>query len=237
MARAQLTILTTGLMALSLAACATAPGGGRASVASNPTLDTHAATPLDRYRPAVETALDQIALAPHPAGRLSDAQKLALTGVAQRIADQGDTQLAVSIAASDSPAGDAGLTARAALDFLANAGVPTARLSISRYETSEPQAPVRISFRTVAAVAPDCRKGWDNFAATGSNRTTEHFGCATAANLAAMISDPRDLMRPAAETASDATRRGVVLGKYSKGDTTSANKDEQASGAVSQAVK
>ena len=58
-----------------------------------------------------------------------------------------------------------------------------------------------------------------------------------AANLAAMISNPRDLERPSPDTPADATRRGVTLAKYRKGEQTSAAKDEQASGNVSQAVK
>ena len=74
-------------------------------------------------------------------------------------------------------------------------------------------------------------------AATGQNRAYAHFGCADAANLAAMVADPHDLTRPKTETPYDATRRETVLGKYRKGELTSSQKDDQATGAISQAVK
>ena len=108
---------------------------------------------------------------------------------------------------------------------------------MDHYDATSSGAPVKITYRTLVAVGPDCRKGWDDMAATGSNRNYGHFGCAASANLAAMIADPRDLQHPAAEDPSDATRRGVTLGKYRKGEQTSAAKDDQASGAVSSSVK
>lgn len=225
-------------VALLLSGCAAGPGlQMHHAKASNPTLDDLAPTPLDRYRAVTRPVDSSLSLAVHVGGRLSDAQKLAISELAQHAVDPGAGAIVIRIAAQEAPGSDAAIEAQAAADLLRALGAPVDHIQTGRYETDIAPAPVRISYRSIEAVGPDCRKGWDNFSATGSNRTTEHFGCAMAANLAAMVADPHDLDHPAGESPADATRRGIILGKYRKGETTSASKDEQASGSVSQAVK
>ena len=52
-----------------------------------------------------------------------------------------------------------------------------------------------------------------------------------------MIANPGDLLAPRPTDPSDAARRDTVLGKYRQGETTSASKDDQASGTVSEVAK
>ena len=85
----------------------------------------------------------------------------------------------------------------------------------------------------VEAVVKGCEKGWGNIVATGSNKTSQSFGCAVNKNLAAMLIDPRDAERPRAVTPADAGRRAVVLDKYRQGLVTSTARDDQATGSVS----
>lgn len=49
------------------------------------------------------------------------------------------------------------------------------------------------------------------------NRPNWNHGCATQHNLAAIVADPSDLLRPRAETQSDAARRQVAIGRYRQG--------------------
>jgi len=228
--------------AMTLAACATAHGGGHAppavaAKATNPTLDTKPRTDLDRYRAATRESDGVLALAQHPSGHLSEAQKAALISLAEANSDPASSGFVIRTASGETTFGDAALTARAAMEVLKGAGVAESRIQLDHYEADGAGAPIKITYRRVDAVGPDCRKGWDDLSATGSNRVYSHFGCATAANLAAMIANPRDLQHPATDSPADATRRGVILGKYRKGEQTSSNKDTQASGAVSSAVQ
>jgi pilus assembly protein CpaD len=228
--------------ALLLGACAS--GGGRHAAvptrptkAVNPTFDPKARTELDRYRAATRETDGELSLAQHPNGRLSDAQKSALISLAQaNLGPEGST-FVIRTATGETNFGDAAQTARAAAEVMRSAGIAPSRILMDHFDAQGSGAPIKITYRTIEAVGPDCRKGWDDLSASGSNRVYGHFGCASTANLAAMIANPRDLQHPAADDPSDATRRGVVLGKYRKGEQTSTAKDEQASGAVSSSVK
>lgn len=224
-----------------MASCAQAPllplQGQSAAKAANPTFDAKAATPLSQYRPAVEELDGQLALAAHRSGQLSDAQKTALKTLVTKVGDLSEGAFVVRIAGPDPEIGDAASTAQAAAELLHAYGVASDRITFGRYEAAQRGGPVQIAYSAFVAVGPNCRKGWDDFSATGQNDVTRHFGCATASNLAAMIADPRDLQRPATETSPDASRRINVITKYRKGETTSTNKDDQASGTVSQSVK
>jgi len=51
------------------------------------------------------------------------------------------------------------------------------------------------------------------------NRPNWNHGCATQHNLAAIVADPNDLLRPRAETTLDAARRQTVIGRYRRGDS------------------
>jgi pilus assembly protein CpaD len=72
---------------------------------------------------------------------------------------------------------------------------------------------------------------------SANNDVQPNFGCAVTANMALMVANPNDLLRPTDSGPSDAGRRMTVLEKYREGKVTSSEKDEQAKGSVSQAVK
>ena len=100
----------------------------------------------------------------------------------------------------------------------------------------QPGAPVYARYARYEATGPDCRKGWDNLTSTLKNVASTHFGCAGAANLAAMVADAHDLERPSPTAPADSVRRAIVLDKYRQGIITSSPKDPQAQGVVSSAV-
>jgi len=91
-------------------------------------------------------------------------------------------------------------------------------------------APIKISFSSYTAHGPDCGDWSDNLARDPRNVPYRNLGCATQRNLAAMISNPRDLVEPRTMTPRDSQRRDVIMDKYVRGDTTVAKKagDEKA---------
>ena len=99
------------------------------------------------------------------------------------------------------------------------------------------QAPVLISFNRYQAVAPDCEQGWPDLTNAAPGRNWPSFGCATAANLAAMVADPRDLETPRTMDAPDAGRRQTVLDNYRQGASTASQSNGEDSGAVSEVIQ
>lgn len=89
------------------------------------------------------------------------------------------------------------------------------------------------SFTRYEAVAPNC-EGWNNLAMDLDNRHSSRFGCFMAANLAATIADPRDLVAPRTMDAPDGERRQTVLDRYRAGQSTASERSDYESGAVSQ---
>jgi len=98
-------------------------------------------------------------------------------------------------------------------------------------------AEIFLSFTRYVATASPCGVWTQNVGKSFSNRTTPNFGCATQNNLAAMVADPRDLITPRGMTPADVGRRSFVLDTYRQGQRTSTEKDEQATGVLSEAVE
>tara|TARA_X000000950_G_scaffold237113_2_gene288347 strand:- start:20437 stop:21168 length:732 start_codon:yes stop_codon:yes gene_type:complete len=100
-----------------------------------------------------------------------------------------------------------------------------------------PDAPMVLAFTAYRAIAPDCPAlNTINMAATVSNDPSPAFGCFMQANLAAMISDPADLLGARRADPSDTLRRIQVLDRYRAGESTATERTDSESGAVSQAI-
>lgn len=131
---------------------------------------------------------------------------------------------AISISAPESP------DARAALSYfgerLVQLGVPRSRILVGTREVGGDDRRVEISFIGYAAHTEACGDWSTNLATTYANDTSPNFGCAVQQNVAAMVSDPRDLLGPEDMGTSDATRRNDVMGKYEKGAITQADKNK-----------
>jgi pilus assembly protein CpaD len=207
-----------------LGACATPRGPDRA---------TTAITPTEQYAIQVEKVPDQLALNPHAEG-LSANQRAA---IASFVARWRDTRADISIQTPDT--GDLGAVDRTAsglVNDLLAAGIPGEKVRVTAYDTAGAPGPILASFLRYEARGPNCQGGWDNLSATKNNNPSSHLGCATTANFAAMVADPRDLLSPRAVDPGDAARRAVVLGRYRNGELTSSAREEQAQGTVSTAV-
>lgn len=117
-------------------------------------------------------------------------------------------------------------------------GVQPTLIAEGNYDASGAgKAPLILTYRTYEAVVPNCpdMSNWD-IAWTGTNSALPSLGCAVTINLAAMIADPSDLVGDHRLDAADIGRRGIVMTKYRNGEKTGAERNDDASGAISEAV-
>lgn len=217
----------TVLMALALSglvACAsTPPGEGPSKTAAT---DTQQWT--DRIK--VTSAPDEIVLAPHATG-LSANQSAALEALMDRWLRAEARELVVT---SPNSSGAMAIQIR---DRLVTLGAPGSRVRVVGFNPTGPEDDtIRVGFLRYEAEKLKCGQRWENLAATRNNEAYDNFGCALAANLAAQVANPEDLIRPRDMTPPDAGRRDTVLGLYRKGEVTSSKKDDQASGSISKAI-
>ena len=117
-------------------------------------------------------------------------------------------------------------------------GVPASAIRLLGYDAKgDAGAPLVVGFLRYALTIPDCGRTWTNISHSMANQVQPNFGCAVTANMAAQVANPADWARPRPIDPADAQRRAVVLEKYRKGELTSSEKDEKASGTVSLVVK
>ena len=144
---------------------------------------------------------------------------------------------AISVSAPEGP------DSRAALSYfgerLVQLGVPRSRILVGTREVGGEDRRIEISFIGYGAHTEACGDWSTDLTETAANDTAPNFGCAQQQNLAAMVDNPRDILGPQDAGASDATRRGDVMGKYEKGVLTQADKNKsdkgnEQSGAASQ---
>lgn len=93
---------------------------------------------------------------------------------------------------------------------LRSAGLAAALVATRSYPVADPaaNAPIRLAFNRIKAVSPRCGR-WSEDIAPDDEKGDEgaEFGCATQANLAAMIENPNDLITPRAQTPIPAWKR------------------------------
>ncbi|WP_417671014.1 CpaD family pilus assembly protein [Roseibium sp.] len=120
---------------------------------------------------------------------------------------------------------------------LNSGGVPANRIVTRSYsvENASADAPIRLSYARVMASAGPCGE-WPENIGGGVNQNTDYhnFGCATQANLAAMVSNPADLITPRASTPGDQMRRAMVYEKYRVGEVTASEYKEGEGASVSE---
>jgi len=199
----------------------------------NPILNTGLATPTEQYRAMVNSEPHGILLKAGAAD-LSGAQQSAVTGLVSEWREAGSGVILIE-APRGGGEGARRLSDRVAVALQSN-GVRGGQFAIDEYDAPA-DAPIRVSFLRHHVEPQQCGTLQSDFTATRENKPFSNFGCATTANLAAMVANPADLVAPRAEQPFDAGRRQVVLDKYRAGEPTSSAKDTQADGAISRAVQ
>lgn len=134
-------------------------------------------------------------------------------------ADRGTSALVILTPAGSGNTQAAALIAREARAEALRGGLSPKLVDMRRYPVADPAAaaPVRLAYSRIKAVSPPCGE-W-----TGDllDDDSPEFGCATQANLAAMVANPEDLVTPRAATAIPASRRSTVLEGWTTDGVTS----------------
>jgi len=193
-----------------------------------------AITPTEQFSIKVSQGPDEILLAAHPDGSVSDAQAHALSQLVDRWRNAGAGLITIR-----TPAGGHETMYRsttAIQNALEAFGVHPEQIQLTSYDGPE-GAPVGVGFVGYNAEGPECGRHWKDFTQTGDNKVNQNFGCAVTANIAAMIANPADLLAPRPMDSSDAQRRETVIGKYHQGALSSTARDPQADGAISGAIQ
>ena len=195
------------------------------------------ATPvgLDLPRPTAvsETFRADMPVDPRDNG-LTWAQESMLAAIATEYKVRGHGPLVISYpqgAANE----DAAIGAIAASrTFLYEQGLDWRQIAGGAYDARrQGNAAVIFSFTRYRAVAPDCPQGWEDLRPDFDNLHSARLGCSLATNLAAMISDPRDLIAPRTMDVSDGGRRQTILDHYRAGESTTSERSDHESGTVS----
>ena len=224
----RLSLLALGLSALG--ACASVP---------TPELPPTSSS-ADRHRIEVEQTSERLEVAVAPSDvSLSPKSRADLGDFASGYLRYGHGALILSAPAGSTNADAASRLAGEIRMSLVAAGVSYAALASSNYDASgETEAPVVVSFARFEAVAPECAPLWEqDLAHQSNNQAWESFGCASQANLAALVEDPRDLLRARTEDPRDSGRRATVFEAYREGEPTHAERSNDEHVSISNAVQ
>ncbi len=196
--------------------------------------------PTERYKITVEETRALLEL-PVVEGQfaLNRDQRADLRAFAAAYRARGHGPITIALPAGG-PRGDLVLrNAAEARAILAEQGIELAALDGASYDarTRGSDAPIVAYFTAYEAIAPECHQAWDDFSFTLGGANTLNFGCASQANLAAMIADPADLLGPRTLGPSDTARRASILEKYREGETTATQRSDDETATVSNAVE
>lgn len=104
--------------------------------------------------------------------------------------------------------------------LMQDGGIQANSLQSGQYiSKSKRVAPVIVSYRSLKAIPDNCARAAD-LTKTFANQPPENFGCFHAANLAAQISDPRQLLEPYEFGKPDSQRRQVIYDRFIQGELT-----------------
>jgi len=190
--------------------------------------------PGELYKMQAEQAPDEIRLGQHPDG-LSEHQRAALADYARGYIEAGGEQVVIRTPAGAGEA--AGRMAQGAKAALEAAGLGEREIALEVYDADKPGAAIRLVYQRWRAKPIACGRSWNDLTNAQDNSAQSQFGCATTANMAAQIADPRDINGPRTMDAADADRRSMVIDKYRKGAVTSSATDDKARGSIAQEIQ
>jgi pilus assembly protein CpaD len=211
--RPALTLLTVSLVATSVGGCFTSPRFQAPFTLANPN---------ERHPIAVRQGEVTLDLAVYPgASGLNESQKAKVANFLADYKSQSSDRLLIR-APSGGPNETAAMRAYDQVrSALRHAGIDLRSVALEPYfGNGDPSAPVRLSYLQLIAVPPDCPDWSENIGRDPHNMPWPNMGCATQRNLAAMVANPEDLIRPRGETQRSGERRDKVWDKYVRGEVT-----------------
>ena len=213
--------------------------GACASVPPPPMDMRPTASAADHHQIHVTESAERLEVAVSPGDMtLSHGDRARLNAFAGGYLRYGHGALVMSTPSGGSNADAASILANETRRSLVDAGVSYAAVAGSSYDASgRANAPIIVSFARYEAHAPECAPLWEqDLAHQSNNQPWESFGCATQANLAAMVEDPADLLHPRDEDPRDSGRRDTVMDAYRAGEQTHAERTSDERIQISNAV-
>ncbi len=165
------------------------------------------------------------------ANRVTDAEREKIIEFLSRYNRHGDGLITILAPRGSANAQVATKARSTVVELLESLGVPRTLMRVAAYDANDPAAaaPIKLVFDRPKAVTGDCGLWPDRLGVDLKNRNHWNFGCAYQKNIAAMIDNPQDLVRPRAQTPADVARRMVVIDDYRQGNATSSDYgDDQA---------
>jgi len=222
--RTKLTLAAVALAATGLAGCDHMLGDRQEQQSAGPVL----LSPGERHPIIVSQQPHRMALhVARGAAGLAPAQRASLIDflTRYRVADSGNSKLIIGVPSGSANEVSAMNAVADMRPILADQGFSESSISIEPYHAEgDPQPPIRVQYLRFAADGPSCGKWPSNLAETTRNVNYENFGCATQKNLAAMVSNPADLLGPRTMTPASADRRDTTWDKYVKGQSSGATR-------------
>lgn len=118
---------------------------------------------------------------------------------------------------------------------LAGAGVPRERILVGTREATDGK--VELGYIGYQATTAPCGNWSSNLGDTDGNHPNPNLGCSVQHNLAAQVSDPRDLVTARTMGTGDAARRATVYDNYKNGKPTGATLTPDQSAAIADVNK
>jgi len=196
---------SAALVAFALAGCATD------DLALDDTYQPYA--PSERYPIEYSKAPVTIQVAT-TSGTLQPSQVNAIAGFARQSLAGGATPVTIR-----RPAGG-GKSARVAQEIaglLVQQGVPSHLIRKGTYPAGS-GSPVQISYAKAYAHTKPCGEWDENLANTAQNTRYSNHGCAVQSNIAAMIADPNDIVRPRSESMGEGSASVAAVTKVTTGE-------------------
>ena len=179
---------------------------------------THLRNPIN-----VAESIERLELYTRPNGlELSARDKLAVAQFLDGYAKSGDGALYINRPANAVSSLGTQQAEAVILGLMAQGGLNPNAIQTGQYPSRfGAPAPVVVSYRTLRAIPQDCRALGD-LTDTFGNQPYGNFGCFQSANIAAMITDPRQLLEPYPLGQPNAQRRQVIYDQYIQGSPTAA---------------
>ena len=197
-----------------LSACS---GGQRASM-STPSVALDQ-TPLDYHKIGVQASTEVLEIAMDPgSSSLSAVNTDAIERFVAAYRDRGHGQLVIAMPENGANDQLSSVALNKARTIAWTKGVAYERIDDKAYDAKGANAPLLLAFDVYEAVAPDCLSlaAYD-MSDISSNNEPAYFGCAVRSNIAAMLSDPGDLLGEREIEARDNRRVSIVMQAYMTG--------------------
>ncbi len=168
--------------------------------------------------------------------RISRSMAHAVSGFAREARRSGARHVEILVPSGSGNEAAAHSVAGQVRHTLAKSGIPPQNIEIRAYPVDDPYAiaPIRLAYPKVKASVHACGRWTESITSDADNSDHPDFGCASQTNLAAMIDDPVDLLRPRAMGPGDRLRRDSVHEKYRGGENPSGKYTEGVGAKVSE---